>query len=96
MKQFQVISKPNCNKCEQLKDWLKEQEIKFEEWSLAEDDVKKKLLDDEKFIQRFCDIDGCMVYTPVMRLEESGKYYFKELWGVSGLRKDFISKLLEL
>ena len=96
MKNFTVISKKNCSKCEDLKAWLKEEGISYEEWSLEEEEVKHKLLGDEKFIQRFCDIDGCMVYTPVIRLEDTGEYYFKELFGISGLRPTFNKKLLEL
>ena len=96
MKEFQVISKENCSKCEDLKGWLKENDVKYEEWSLSDNEVKKNLLDDEKFIGKFCDIEGCMVYTPVIRLKDTGEYVFKELFGISGLRKDFIKDLLEL
>ncbi|MHA1679752.1 MAG: hypothetical protein ACTSUE_02010 [Promethearchaeota archaeon] len=96
MKKFQVVSKKDCSKCDDLKAYLKEKGATYDEWPLSKEDVKDKLLHDEKFIQNFCDIDGCMVYTPVIRIDETGEYYFKELFGMSGLRKDFINKLLEL
>jgi hypothetical protein len=94
MKEFSVITKKNCSKCTNLKSWLKEQKISFDEWSVEDKQIVDKLLHDEGFIQTFCDIDGCMVYTPVIYTE--GKYYFKELFGINGLRKDFIKKLLDL
>ncbi len=94
VKKIQVISKAGCHKCDDLKAWLKKNNVKFDEWSLEDAKVKNKLLSDEKFITRFCDIDGCMVYTPVVRLDETGEYYFKELFGVSGLRVDAIKKII--
>lgn len=96
MKKFQVISKENCPKCVQLKDFLKKNDLKYDEWKIEDKNITKKLLDDDKFIQNFCDLEGCMVYTPIIRVEESGRYYFKELFGINGIRKEFIFKLLEL
>lgn len=77
-----------------LKSWFKEKKVKFDEWSVEDQKVVDKLLHNEEFIQTFCDIEGCTVYTPVIYAD--GKFYFKELFGINGLRKDFISKLLEL
>ena len=94
MKSFSVITKNNCSKCVDLKTWLKEKHVTFEEWSVEDQKVVDKLLHNEKFIQTFCDIEGCTVYTPVIYTE--GEFYFKELFGIDGLRKDYIKKLLEL
>lgn len=96
MKKFQVITKEHCPKCEQLKGWLKEKKLSFEEWPIESEDVKHKLLNDQKFTQTFCDIDGCIVYTPVIRLVDTGDYYFKELFDMSGIRTKFVTKLLEV
>lgn len=96
MKNFQVISKPNCSRCELLKDWLKKEEIEYEELSLTSPEVKNMLLDDEKFIAKFCDIDGCMVLTPVIRVKETGAYYSKQLFGIDGVRSKFIKETLEI
>ncbi|HME52315.1 MAG TPA: hypothetical protein VKM55_08870 [Candidatus Lokiarchaeia archaeon] len=93
---FHVISKPACSKCEALKEWLGENNVRFEEWSLADEEVKQKLINDEKFTEKFCDVEGCMVYTPVIRLDDSGEYYFKELFNQSGLRVDVVKKILNL
>ncbi len=96
MEQFTVISKPNCHKCEDLKAWLKKNNIKYDEWSLEDEAVKKKLISDPKFTEKFCDIDGCMVYTPVIRLSRSGDYVFKELFNQSGLRVEAVKKVLKI
>ena len=93
---FHVISKPACSKCEALKEWLGKNNVKFEEWSLADEEVKQRLISDEKFTEKFCDVDGCMVYTPVIRLDDTGEYYFKELFNQSGLRVDEIKKILSI
>ncbi|TFG19087.1 MAG: hypothetical protein EU530_07330 [Promethearchaeota archaeon] len=94
MKDFSVITKDHCSKCVDLKDWLKEKKIKFDEWSVGNQIVVDKLLHNEEFIETFCDIEGCTVYTPVIHVD--GKFYFKELFGIDGLRKNFITKLLDL
>jgi len=93
---FAVITKAGCHKCEDLKAWLKKNNIKHDEWSLEDEVVKKKLISDPKFTDKFCDIDGCMVYTPVIRLAKSGDYYFKELFNQSGLRIDAIKKIFKI
>jgi len=92
MKKIQVISKKGCPRCDTLKNWLKDNKIPFEEWKLEDEHVKHKLLDDPKFIQQFCDVDGCMVYTPVMRIDETGEYIFKELFNQRGVRSNFMKE----
>lgn len=96
MKKIQVISKENCPRCTQLKDWLKNNSIAYEEWKLSDESVKSKLLDDPKFTQTFCDVGGCMVYTPVIRIDDTGKYVFKELFNQVGVREKFVKELLEI
>ena len=80
MKSFSVITKKNCSKCVDLKDWLKESQVQYEEWSVEDKQIVDKLLHNEGFIQTFCDIEGCTVYTPVIHVD--GKFYFKELFGI--------------
>jgi hypothetical protein len=96
MKKFQVITKQGCPKCETLKSWLKSKKIQFEELAIEDEKVTSKLLIDPKFIQNFCDIEGCTVYTPLIHLDETGIYYFKELFGINGLREQYIKKLLDI
>lgn len=96
MKKIQVISKKGCPRCDVLKNWLNDNKIAFEEWHLEDETIKHKLLDDPKFIDKFCDIDGCMVYTPVMRIDDTGEYIFKELFSQIGLRSDFIKQKLQI
>ena len=94
MNHFQIISKPHCSRCEQLKQWLKQENLPYEEWSLDDPDIKIKLLDDDKFVENFCDIDGCMVLTPVMRIDDTGEYITKQLFGIDGVRGTYIKKML--
>lgn len=96
MKKFQVISKQGCPKCETLKSWLKQNKITFEELPIEDKKVANKLLNDPKFVQDFCDIDGCTVYTPLIHLDETGEYYFKELFGINGIREQYIKNLLDI
>ena len=96
MKKFQVISKKNCPRCEDLKGWLKAKNLKYEEWKIEDAEVRIRLMADEQFTQKFCDLDGCMVYTPVIRLDETGEYHFKELFNQMGIREKFVKELLQI
>ncbi|MHA1339213.1 MAG: hypothetical protein ACTSRZ_03955 [Promethearchaeota archaeon] len=96
MKKFHVITKQNCAKCKKLKDWFKKNNIEFDEWPIEEKWVADKLLHDKVFLKQFCDIDSCIVYTPLVYLEEEERYYYKELFGVDGLRENYIKNLLDI
>ena len=93
---FQVITKPACSKCDVLIKWLNDNDIKFEEWSIADEMIQQRLKRDYNFTERFCDIQGCMLYIPLIRLDETGVYFFKELFDQDGLRVDSVKRLLKI
>ena len=80
-----VITKKDCHRCVELKGWMKEKKIKFVERDIDDEEFVNQLLQDKNFLGTFCDADGCIVNTPAVMYK--GKYWFKELWGISGLRK---------
>lgn len=85
MKKFQIITNEESENCEVLKSYLKSKKIKFEEWHIEDSDVKNKLLDDDKFNLKFCDVAGCSASTPVIRMDETGEYIFEDLFDADGL-----------
>ena len=86
-----IIIKEDCHRCHELKDWLKENEVMFVEKDIQDEEFVHQLLHDVNFLKNFCDADGCLVNTPVVMYK--GKYWFKELWGIDGLRKKEAKKL---
>ena len=86
-----IITKEDCHRCPELKDWLKETKVQFVEKDISDEEFVHQLLHDENFLKNFCDADGCLVNTPVVMYK--GKYWFKELWGIDGLRKKEARKL---
>ena len=80
-----VITKEDCHRCHELKDWLNEHDVRYIERDINDEEFVHELLHDDNFLKTFCDADGCIVNTPVVI--HKGKYWFKELWGVSGLRE---------
>ncbi len=86
-----VITKKDCHRCVELKEFLKENEVKFIEEDIDNEEFVHQLLQDKNFLGTFCDADGCIVNTPAVMYK--GKYWFKELWGISGLRKKEAKKL---
>ena len=70
--------------------------IEYEEWKIEDEEVQHKLLDDPKFTDAFCDLQGCIVHTPVLHIDENDEYYYKELFNQAGVRASFIKKKLEI
>lgn len=96
MIEFQVITKINCHKCEDLKKWLKLKKINYEEWSLEDQKVVDKLLEDQKFLDKFCDTEGCVAFTPIIRIQKTGDFYHENLFGLKGMDVEYIKKLLAI
>ena len=86
-----VITKNDCHRCVELKEWLKKNDVKYVERDIDDEEFVHQLLQDRNFLGTFCDADGCIVNTPAVL--HQGKYWFKELWGISGLRKKEAEKL---
>lgn len=86
-----IITKENCSRCHDLKEWLNTNDIQYVEKDINDEDFVHQLLNDENFLGTFCDADGCIVNTPVVMYK--GKYIYKELFGISGLRKKEAEKI---
>ncbi len=86
-----VITKKDCHRCVELKEWMKKKDVKYVEKDIDDEEFVHQLLQDKNFLGTFCDADGCIVNTPAVLYK--GKYWFKKLWGISGLRKKEAEKL---
>ena len=86
-----IITKENCHRCHALKEWLDANAVQYVEKDISDEDFVNQLLNDENFLGTFCDADGCIVNTPVVMYK--GKYIFKELFGISGLREKEAGKI---
>ena len=96
---FQLITKKRCNRCRLVKEFLIQQNVAFEEWKLEDREIVDRLLHDPIFLEKFDDLlnfDGVVLPTPAIRIDETGEYYSKELFGFFNLREDFIKKILKL
>ncbi len=89
-----IITKEGCSHCHELKDWLKEKNVSYVEKDIEDKALVDQLVHDNNFLTMFCDEDQCVVNTPVVI--HKGKYWFKELWGVSGLREKQAKKLFDV
>lgn len=88
-----IITKLGCSHCHELMEWLNENEIKYVEKDIEDKELVEQLLQDPNFVGNFCDENECVVNTPIVI--HKGKYWFEELWGVSGLRKKEAKKLFK-
>ena len=88
-----VITKEGCPHCHEFKDWMNENELPYVEKDIDDEEFVQQLLHDPNFVGMFCDKEGCVVNTPVIMWK--GKYWFKELWGISGLRKKEAQKIFK-
>ena len=89
-----IITKTDCHRCHELMEWLDKRKVNYIEKDIEDEDMVHKLLHDKNFLKNFCDADGCVVNTPVVIMD--GKYWFKELWGISGLREKAAKKLFNV
>jgi glutaredoxin len=89
-----IITKEGCTHCHELKEWLDKNKVNYIERDINEEEFVHQLLHDKNFLKTFCDEDGCIVNTPVVIYK--GKYWFKELWGINGLREKEAKKLFDV
>nr|MDO8086908.1 hypothetical protein [Candidatus Sigynarchaeum springense] len=96
MKKIQVIGIPNAKKTMALSAFLKKNKVKYTFWSVDDSDIKRKLLDDDKFTGKYCDILGCMSKLPIIRLDDTGDYVSDGLFKDDVLQVDAARKLVGL
>ncbi len=89
-----IITKKDCERCHTLKEWLKSNKIEYVEKPIEDKELVDQLTKDSNFVKIFCNEKECIVKTPVVIYK--GKYWFKELWGVDGLRKKEAEKLFKV
>ena len=96
MKDFEIITKKHCGRCDILKRWFRENGISYREAQVDSLEVPQNLLNDSKFRDKFCTSDKCKFLVPLLHLTESGEYYHKYMFGIDGIRTKFIRDLLEV
>ncbi|QEE15220.1 hypothetical protein DSAG12_01044 [Promethearchaeum syntrophicum] len=96
MKDFVIITKQDCGRCDILKDWFLENGISYRETSVNSLEIPQELLNDKKFRDKFCTSHKCKFYVPLLHLTESGEYYYKYMFGIDGIRTKFLRDLLEV
>lgn len=101
MLKFQLITKEFCNRCDVLRKWLQERNFEFEEWKIDNRETVDRLLSDKKFLNKFdgpssFNPDGVALPTPTIRIDETGEYYSREIFGILNIRENFIKKLLKI
>ena len=50
-----VISKEGCHRCAELKEWLKENDVRYIERDINDEEFVHELLHDDNFLTTFCD-----------------------------------------
>ena len=96
MKKIQVIGVPNSKKVAELSAFLKKNKVNHTLWSVDDNDVKRRLLDDDKFTEKYCDMAGCMSKLPMLRLDETGEYITDGLFKDDVLQVDAAKKIIGL
>jgi hypothetical protein len=96
MKKLQVIGVPDSKKLKDLTTFLKKYKVNHAFWSIDDSDVKRKLLDDDKFTEKYCDLAGCMSKLPMIRLDDTGEYIVDGLFKDDVLQVDAAKKIIGL
>ncbi len=96
MKKIQVIGIPNSKKTAKLSAFLRKNKVSYTFWSVDDSDVKRKLLDDYKFTEKYCDMISCMSSLPIIRLDDTGEYITDGLFKDDVLQVDVARKVIGL
>jgi len=101
-----IISKINCSRCRNLKDFFIIHGIPYEEWRIEDKMAISKLLSNQEFIKKFYIKknnyqlpEHLNILTPILYLpeEEKGeKFHANDLFGINGLRKNYLIRILDL
>ncbi len=96
MKDFKIITKKDCGRCNLLKQWFLENGISYRESPVISMEIPQELLNDFHFRNKFCKNDNCKFFLPLLHLTDSGEYFHKYLFGIDGVRTKFLKELLEI
>ena len=89
-----IITKKDCSRCIELKDWMKENNFSYVEQDIEDEKFVHQLLHDPNFVKMFCDEEGCVVNTPVVMFK--GKYYLTNYGEYQDLRKKKLKNSLKI
>ncbi len=89
-----VYTKENCSRCEALKAFLDKHNIPYIEKDILNDEVAKQLLESEYIRKHFCNERGCIVITPIVKLD--GNWMYKEFFDISGFSEQRAMKIFNL
>lgn len=89
-----VYAKENCSRCEALKAFLDKHNIPYKEKDILNQEVTRELLGSEYIVKHFCDEKGCIVITPIVKLD--GTWMYKEFFDVNGFSERRAMKIFNL
>jgi glutaredoxin len=77
MRSVDIFVGKNCDQCKWLKKFLNEYKVNYQEYEIDNKEVAIRLEKDKKFQNHFCDIEACRVELPIMRLKDTGEFFYK-------------------
>ena len=89
-----VYTKENCERCEALKNYLDENSIPYIEKNVENPQVGQELLQSEYITNNFCDERGCIVITPIVKIDGTWKH--KEFFDANGFSEERARKIFQI
>ena len=86
-----VYTKEHCNRCDQLKTYLKKKDLLFTEKDINEPETVKELLASDYVVNNFCDENQCIVLTPVVNID--GEWMHKQFFDIKGFNEKRANKI---
>lgn len=86
-----VYTKKLCDRCEQLKAFLRKNNLAFTEKDIEDPEVERELLRSEYVVKNFCNQAGCIVITPIVKLD--GDWMHKEFFDIHGFSEKRARKI---
>lgn len=86
-----VYTKDHCDRCDELKAFLKKNKLSYTEKDINEEETIKELLASDYVVNNFCDEKQCIVLTPVVKLD--GKWMHKQFFDIKGFNEKRAKKI---
>ncbi len=89
-----VYTKENCDRCQALKSFLNTHNIPYTEKNIMDQEVANELLRSEYVIKNFCSERGCIVITPIVKLDDT--WIHREFFDINGFSEKRAMKIFNL
>lgn len=89
-----IYTRKDCSRCDALKAFLDKHNIPYKEKDVLNQEAARELLASEYVVENFCDKSGCVVITPIVKV--NGTWMHKEFFDIKGFSESRAKKIFNV